>query len=399
MESLSISCTGESHKSTSKPCQDYSYDFHSPGLTMAIVCDGHGGERYFRSHYGAKFATEITAEAIRQFVKNTNKNANDSSNKHTPFAGAPFTAYSEATSTIEKEDTPAHKALMWLFSSIISQWNDAIAKHARENDLNEWELEHVEQKYKDRFQADRAKENATFEKTYGCTLMVYVRTREYWLAFHIGDGKCLRFTAKDDHLIVDQPIPWDDRCFLNKTTSLCDSDALPEFRYCYEGDGNFPTAMCLGSDGIDDSYGDGDNLTNFYIEIYKEIAINGKKKAKIMLERDLPIISQKGSKDDMSVAIAYDEHQLNDMFPLLIGCQLDMLQKQQDKLRQKYTELYSKVALSIVKPIGDRKAQIELQYAKSDLEKVNASLTKIKSKLGLLKTELDEFESKIKKHK
>ena len=37
-------------------------------MSIAIVCDGHGGDRYFRSDIGAKYAAEVTLEALRQFV-------------------------------------------------------------------------------------------------------------------------------------------------------------------------------------------------------------------------------------------------------------------------------------------------------------------------------------------
>lgn len=60
------------------------------------------------------------------------------------------------------------------------------------------------------------------EKIYGCTLMAYVRTNKYWFAFHLGDGKMISF---DEEAQWKEPVLWDDRCFLNKTTSICDADA------------------------------------------------------------------------------------------------------------------------------------------------------------------------------
>lgn len=65
-----FSCQGESHKATDKPCQDFSLSYAtSSGIAVAIVCDGHGGERYFRSQYGAKFAAKVTDEAVWRFVQ------------------------------------------------------------------------------------------------------------------------------------------------------------------------------------------------------------------------------------------------------------------------------------------------------------------------------------------
>ena len=91
----------------------------------------------------------------------------------------------------------------------------------------------------------------------------------YWFAFQIGDGKCVFLTQSNGKIECNKSIPWDERCFLNKTTSLCDSQAIDGFRFCYQGDGNFPMAVFLGSDGLDDTYGDEEGLYNFYIELYK----------------------------------------------------------------------------------------------------------------------------------
>ena len=233
MNSIFHFCQGESHKSTNKPCQDCAYAESSEELSMAIVSDGHGGERYFRSQYGSEMVVNITKEAIRSFVDNMELSSFTPKSSRSVFDDKHFTAYSSAMEGEQLEHTNAHKALTWLFSHIITQWNQAIAEHARNNDLSEWEEEHVEQKYKDEFRAMRASEDATFEKTYGCTLMAYVQTPGYWFAFHLGDGKCVFMRISDNQeLICEQPIPWDEKCFLNKTTSLCDSNALNEVRYC-----------------------------------------------------------------------------------------------------------------------------------------------------------------------
>ena len=50
--------------------------------------------------------------------------------------------------------------------------------------MTDWEEANVPKKYLDEFAAA-----SSFEKFYGCTLMAYVQTPEYWFAFHLGDGK------------------------------------------------------------------------------------------------------------------------------------------------------------------------------------------------------------------
>lgn len=391
MKSVSCYCQGESHKSTDKPCQDYAASYSSDELSYAIVSDGHGGERYFRSQFGSMFAVKITAKTVKQFVRSMKDLSFTPKGRNSVFDEAGFTAYSAATSDGMQEETSAHAALRWLFSSIIAQWNEAIAEHARANDLSDWEKANVQQKYQDRFASERNDPDKTFEKTYGCTLMAYVQTKDYWFAFHIGDGKCVSFEVEGNHLAVSQPIPWDERCFLNKTTSLCDTDALGEFRYCYQGDGKFPVAVFLGSDGIDDSYGDGENLTNFYIEIFKLIATRSQRTVRRQLEKDLPVISKRGSKDDMSVACVYDDNFLQEGFNLFADYQEMLVKKQLEEAEKKEKGLQKKVARTESLKRLDTKARIELQYARNDLERVKAQIERCVTRLDKLKREYDEF--------
>lgn len=388
-------CQGDSHKSNDKPCQDYAYADSSELLSMAIVSDGHGGERYFRSQHGSRLAVEITEKAIRSFVENMADLTQTGKHRRSVFDDSPFTSFSMATATEQQLGSSTHEALKWLFSSIINQWNAAIARHAAENELTEWEKDNVEQKYLDEFIAKQADETASFEKTYGCTLMAYVQTPYYWFAFHIGDGKCVSMRqGQEGELLCEQPIPWDEKCFLNKTTSLCDSNALEEFRYCYQGDGEFPLAMFLGSDGLDDSYGDGENLYNFYIQLFKIIARSGLDKAEKELRKSLPIISQRGSKDDMSVASIYDDKALQAVFFLLTDYQKKRLEEQVDANAAKQNSLTEKIEGFGDPEKLDRSRQINLEYAKKDLEKAQQMAERLKKRLSVLKGEVTKFKNK-----
>ena len=397
MKSLFHYCQGESHKSTNKPCQDCAYAESTEQLSMAIVSDGHGGERYFRSQYGSEMAVNVTKEAIRVFVENMEKSSFTPKSARSVFEEAPFTAYSSAIATEHQERTNAHKALTWLFSHIITQWNLAIAKHARENDLSEWENEHVEQKYKDEFLTMRESDDASFEKTYGCTLMAYVQTPGYWFAFHLGDGKGVFMRIADDQLVCEQPIPWDDKCFLNKTTSLCDSDALDEFRYCYQGNGEFPRAVFLGSDGMDDSYGDGEILNNFYIQLFKIIIRKGNEFAKKELIHSLPLISKRGSKDDMSVACVYDDSALNAMFQYLTAYQQKILEQDLATIEEKKVHLEQKIMDYGNPEKLDKSQLINLEYAKKDLTRSEEQIIRLKKRMATLKGEITKFRNQMQR--
>jgi serine/threonine protein phosphatase PrpC len=69
IKAYSFSCQGESHKVTDKVCQDYSMAVADDSLSVAIVCDGHGGEPYFRSDVGAEYAAEAALHSITFFCR------------------------------------------------------------------------------------------------------------------------------------------------------------------------------------------------------------------------------------------------------------------------------------------------------------------------------------------
>ena len=242
-------------KESGKECQDYSLVWQNKekNITIAIVSDGHGGDSYFRSAIGSRLASEITLEKVLEFLSCMDRNM---------FIGMPFKACGT---------------------------QETIAEDCEYIDLLQDE--------------DR------IVKAYGCTLLAYVCTNDFWFSFHIGDGKIVML---DSEYKFSQPVPWDKKCFSNVTTSLCDPNPTNLFRFCIQGDGKFPVAMFLGSDGIDDTYKDGDKLYSFYGNFVKELGLNGHNALNEMLKAELPQTSKKGSHDDVSVAMVYDDDRIKD---------------------------------------------------------------------------------------
>jgi hypothetical protein len=136
-------CKGYSHEASGKPCQDFVYSESTPELSMAIVADGHGGERYFRSDKGAKFVVDIAVQSIRTFVNALSSGEASIAKEYgdTPlFEGMPLTQYSEAITSVfapgkERQGKYIHGALTGLFRSILTQWNMFITKHALKSPL------------------------------------------------------------------------------------------------------------------------------------------------------------------------------------------------------------------------------------------------------------------------
>lgn len=306
---FNVTKMGASHLKSGKPCQDYSLSWESDNkeVQIAIVCDGHGGETYVRSDMGSKLAAEIALTNIRCFVESVSPTA--FLNKSAAITARPDDdddlfpsikkkdkkdlteseiqqqeqnqAFYAAVEKVREQDN----LFCRLFASIYLQWKEAIRKDADENPFTEAEKVCLK--------------NADIVKAYGSTLMAFIRTPLYWFAFHIGDGKLL---CCDRNLNWSEPVPWDCNCFLNITTSLCCSNPIPMFRYAFSGEGDFPTAVIMGSDGLDDSWGTMDNLKNFYSQTLSIIHELGEEKALQELEEYLPVLSSKASRDDMSMA-------------------------------------------------------------------------------------------------
>lgn len=374
----SFSCQGESHKVSNKPCQDYSYSSVTEnGMSIAIVCDGHGGDRYFRSDIGAKYAAEVTRDSVRQFVSSIDQNL---------FEGKPYTVEEaialEESSSEEpvKKLTPVDIVFRQLFSSIIFQWNNKIGEHASHTPISTWEIEHVDSKY-----LEDLKQGIKLEKIYGCTLMAYVQMPTYWFAFHLGDGKCISFQKEPFWM---EPIPWDDRCFLNKTTSICDSGAINEFRYCYQGDGHFPMAIFLGSDGLDDSFGEIENLTNFYIQVVKMLVNEGREATIKSIEEELPQLSKIGSKDDMSIAFVYDKDALRTHIADFIQYQIKLVTDNIHAADCRIEQLTQKLHHIGVTEVYSEKDKIEADYARQDIEHAKQGRTKLLLKHDALMQQL-----------
>ncbi len=343
MEAIQSYCIGESHKDAGKPRQDCSLAESAGLFTIGVICDGHGGERYFRSDVGARAASAAARKCAEEFVRNADESL---------FRDAPFTQFGTAAAEAEKKKSGRSDVrdamFRQLFASIIFDWRENVESHARANPVSDNERKKVPQEHIEAFEKTDGDGNRTgIEKTYGCTLICFVQTKSYWFAFHIGDGKCISFSAdKDGHISWEEPVPEDRECFLNTTTSICDANAINEFRYCYGGRSTFPLAVFLGSDGIDDSFGEDSNLANFYVQILKKIVRSSPDEAKSELDSTLRELGVHGSKDDKSVVCCFDgerlkpvdEERLKSVLNGLVGWQCKNVQRAIDELKKGGTE-------------------------------------------------------------
>lgn len=260
---------GESHLHDGRVCQDSSSSFSDECGTVAVVSDGHGGCDYVRSQIGSAMACEAAVKNIRRLFENISPEA---------FLAEP------------------DMMLIQLEAAIINDWNESVRSHYEANPFTEEELDCVSEKAGASYRSGHR-----IERAYGATLIAAAVTRDYWFGIQIGDGKCAAF---DEAGICTQPIPWDEKCFLNKTTSICGSDALRDFRHFYSE--KIQTAVFMGSDGIDDSFKNEEDMYDFYKTILYAFSISDYTQAVDELKAYLPRLSKEGSADDVSIAAWMD---------------------------------------------------------------------------------------------
>lgn len=268
-KSFHLTAQGASHIKKNKECQDASSSYQDENCAIAIVCDGHGGDDYVRSAIGSKIGCAVAEKNIKNFFLGVDKET---------FLSNP------------------DKLLKNLEASIINGWNESIATYHSTNPFQEDELSTVSEKARKKYVDD-----GKIWSAYGTTMIAVAMNHDYWFGIHIGDGKCVAINPEGE---FKQPIPWDPKCFLNATTSICDSDAIERFRHFYSE--KLPAAVFVGSDGIDDCFSNNEQLHNLYKTVLYSFATTDFEEACEGLAEYLPRLSAKGSGDDVSVAALLD---------------------------------------------------------------------------------------------
>ncbi|MCL2793050.1 MAG: protein phosphatase 2C domain-containing protein [Spirochaetaceae bacterium] len=282
-KSFATTVIGGIHIKNGKSCQDACFKHDDTDVSIVVAADGHGEDNCFRSDKGAKLAVACAAKGVQEFVK-----INESK-----FSSGLF----------RKKDIPSqrdfNKAIRDLIKHIIASWQTKIEEDYSTQPFTLEELEKTDEKHRKRFE-----NGEKLSKAYGTTLIAAAITKHYWFAIHIGDG---RITAMYPDGSFDQPVPWDERCYLNVTTSICDDDANEQTRcyFSYHGKKTPPVAVFLCTDGIDDNYpvdGNEKHLFKLYRTIAVTFAEDGFDSTCKQLTDLANSFATKGKGDDTSIA-------------------------------------------------------------------------------------------------
>lgn len=373
---------GEKHKKNNLICQDFADKYSDENMSIVAVADGHGSDQYFRSDLGSHFAVEVALHSIKQFIDvNPLCNA-DLVNK-------------------ERKDK-----LEDLSRNIMQAWYEKVDEHEAANPLkSDPKLATIEEKYRTRYLNDGARKY--IYHAYGTTLIAVAMTQDFWFGVHVGDGKC---EVLFDDGTWDQPIPWDDRCFLNSTTSICDEasyrngfrfwfgfqnedKSFSDFRYGIDSQNkdqskniySRPVAIFIGSDGVDDTYPVHENekhLQNLYRNFVLSFAANGFDRTTGQIFEIAKKLADQGSQDDVSIAGIVGE-----LTPAFVD--FLTLQALADKENEKAIEERKKVVAK----------EQAVQGAQAKAEKMNNSVLNIRKEEQLAKKELDQKLSELERLK
>lgn len=326
---------GYSHVQNGLSCEDYSAAYSDDTVSIVVISDGHGDKNCFRSDRGARFACETAVNKCREFQKITDH-------------------------IDDIADCDFEELVKALEADIADSWSETVLSDASAHPFSEQELSVASD------QAQEAYRNGQrLEKAYGCTLIFSMCTANYWLSIQIGDGKSV--AAYRDGVFI-EPVPADENCVGNRSTSLCNSNAKELFRHYYSK--VKPIAAFVSSDGIEESF-DQAGLFNFFYSLSYWLQAEGFDIAKSKLSGLLPQISEGGSGDDVSVA--------------LMASTEDAVAKPRQTLDQIYQRVDScESALDQCKKL--------LADAKHRLSVKNKECSALEQEIAKLKAELEEKE-------
>jgi Protein phosphatase 2C len=269
---------GSSHQRSGLPNQDAAQCTVTPGaqgtVAVAVVSDGHGSPRHFRSQIGSSLAVSTVAGTLQGFLRES-----VASNGHVPFVP-------EQVHELERK--------------IVSGWLAAVQADLEHNPFSEAELAGLE---KNDGAEGRSAVESSPQLAYGATVLAAGATDKVLLYLQLGDGEILSVSASGT---TTRPLPPDDRLIANQTTSLCQPEAWKDFRSSWVTE-ELPSLVLLSTDGYANSFRSDEDFLKIgqdYLEIIRQQGISS-------LAEELPAIlteaTQQGSGDDITLAILQDD--------------------------------------------------------------------------------------------
>ncbi len=268
---------GASHEKKGIVCQDSSAHKVTEYYAAAVVADGHGSKKHFRSNIGSQCAVEATLETIERFYEDPEE--------------------------FETNFPKNHKMIIKkIQKQIITLWNKKIMAHLEEHPVNAGERKKFTP---DEFQA------ISPESYYGTTLIAAVAARGFSFGLQIGDGSLVS-VFEDGETIM--PMDYEEANPANITSSMCNTNAAAMFESFYI-ENKQVIAMFASTDGLYTSFGSDNDFLDYHTIISTQLPDMEKFEAAVV--KNLVKRSHYGTEDDISLAVAVNEDLLNEKLDVI----------------------------------------------------------------------------------
>lgn len=267
---MNVTVMGRSHEENGTVCQDSSDFAVYENYSVAVVADGHGSKKHFRSDVGSKLAVQASLETIAEYMK-------DYKTFYKVFRNSP------------------NKIIARLQKGIISKWNDKIQEYHESNPITAKEKSPFSQEEFDKIK---------IESYYGTTLIIAIMGKDFSIGLQIGDGSLVLISEIGE---IQMPITDDESHPANITASMCNSNAYELFNSFYSF--NNPIALMVSTDGLYTSFS-----SRHGFEEYNLLALSLCKNmdnAVVSIKSNLEKRTKYGSRDDISFSIVFDEQRRN----------------------------------------------------------------------------------------
>lgn len=256
---------GASHVAKGIVCQDSSAHKITDRYAVAVVADGHGSKKHFRSNIGSQCAVEATIETIDRFY--------------------------EDADAFEENLPKNHKRIIRnIERQIIAAWNTKVLKHLEEHPVTVVE--------KKPFTPDEF-ENISPESYYGTTLIAAVAGRGFTFGVQIGDGSFVA-VMEDGEAIM--PMEYEEANPANITSSMCNANAAAMFESFYIDDKRL-IALFSSTDGLYTSFGSEYDFRDYHVILASQVnspSLEGS------VLKNIEKRSRFGTEDDVSLACVFD---------------------------------------------------------------------------------------------
>lgn len=250
---------GDSHVRKGVVCQDSSGTYVTDTFGIAVVADGHGSAKHFRSDVGSRIAVKITIELLKNYMRRAE--FQEQFQSHPDFI------------------------LQQMEKQILMKWREAVEEYHQENPLTEEEKQKV---------ADSKNRTAVI---YGSTVLAAVIAEGFSYGMVLGDGG---FVVLDEEGKLFIPIE-DKNSHANYTSSLCNTDAIHFFEHWYTRER--PAALFVSTDGLFKSFASEEDFLKYHGLLAH--MLTDKERTEKSLQKNFEKRTREGSGDDISIALVY----------------------------------------------------------------------------------------------